>query len=96
LLQALLLLTQAESVQMGESFPAKVVAVLFGVSAPVASFPEVQAGIRAAAAAGVGFDAVLIATGTPFVFYGDPFPAGLGFGTVADSEVGGDFSEIIF
>lgn len=96
LLQALLLLTQAESVQMGESFPAKVVAVLFGSAAPVASYPEIQAGLRGAAAAGVGFDAVLIATATPLVFYGDPFPSGLGFGTVTDASVGGNFNEILF
>ena len=92
---AMTLLTGATTIQMDDSYPANVQAILIGSIAPVASYADILVGIRAALAAGVGITSIVLVSPTPLVFFGDPLPAGQGFGTLTDALIGGNFATIM-
>jgi hypothetical protein len=94
-LSAISLLSQAGTVILEELYPAEVRLTAIGAVAPAGTFDELRAGINGSLAAGVNYSALVISTTTPFVFDGDPFPTGAGFGDVFDPTVGGNFAEII-
>jgi hypothetical protein len=94
-ISAFKLLAQADQVIVEEVFPGTVRLTAIGAVSPAGTTAELRAGIDGALAAGIGFEVLIISSTTPFVFDGDTYPGGQGFGDSFDSTVGGNFAEII-
>lgn len=94
-ISAFLLLSQADAIILEEVFPASLRITAVGAISPAGTSDELKAAVDGSLAAGVSFDALIISSETPFVFDGDPYPTGAGFGDALDSSVGGNFAEIL-
>lgn len=89
------LLTQATTVQMQEVFPANVILTAIAAPYPIGTRTEIREAAEGLKAAGVSLESVIISGTTPFVFAGDPDPAGAGFGDTLDANAGGNFADVI-
>lgn len=94
-ISAIRLLSQADQIILEELFPADIRVTAVGAVSPAGTLEELKAGIKGSMAAGVSYSALVISSATPFVFDGDPYPGGQGFGDVNDPLVGGNFAEIL-
>jgi len=93
-IQGFTILTNPSYVQAEEIFPAAVSLTAVGVTDPAAiSAAEIVEALRQLKPAGVRFAAVIVTSGTPFVFFGDPDPTGAGFGDRTDPLVGGNLAD---
>lgn len=95
IISAFSLLTQAEQVIYGEVYPAKIRLTAVNSINPVGTKDEIRNAMEGAKAAGVGVDIIISTNDTPFVFFGDTYAGGEGFGTVSDANIGGNFAELI-
>ena len=94
IIQGFSILTNPTYVQAEEIFPAAVSLTAVGVVDPSAiNAAEVVNALRQLKPAGVRFTAVIVTSTTPFVFFGDPDPTGLGFGDRFDPLVGGNYAD---
>jgi hypothetical protein len=94
-ISAIRLLSQADQIILEELFPAEIRVTAIGAVSPAGTLDELKAGIKGSMAAAVSYSALIISSDTPFVFDGDPYPNGQGFGDVNDPSVGGNFAEIL-
>ena len=94
-ISAIKLLSQANQIIVEELYPAEIRVTAIGAVSPAGTLEELKAGIKGSMAAGVSFSALVISSSTPFVFDGDPYPTGAGFGDVFDANVGGNFAELL-
>jgi hypothetical protein len=94
-ISAISLLSQADQIILEEIFPADIRVTAVGAVSPAGTLDELKAGIKGSMPAGVSYSALVISSSTPFVFDGDPYPGGQGFGDVNDPSVGGNFAELL-
>lgn len=89
------LLVESDRVFLSEVFPAEVNITAVGSIDAIGSGSAILEAMDKTLAAGVSFDAMILADENPFVFDGYPFPEGRGFGTVTDPSIGGVFASIL-
>ena len=94
-ISAIKLLSQADQIILEELYPADIRVTAVGAVSPAGTLEELKAGIKGSMAAGISYSALVISSTTPFVFDGDPYPGGQGFGDVNDPLVGGNFAELL-
>jgi len=94
-ISAIQLLSQANTIVLEELFPASIRITAIGAVSPAGTLEELKAAIKGAMAAAISYSALVISSANPFVFDGDPYPDGRGFGDALDSSVGGNFAEIL-
>jgi hypothetical protein len=92
--QGFRILTNPELVQAEEIYPAGLSLLAVGVTDPAAlSYSEILEALRQLKPAGVNVVAAIVASGTPLVFFGDPFPTGLGLGDRLNPDYGGNLAD---
>ena len=88
------LLSQSEFVQYGEIYPGSI--TLNGINTNFIINPKhLRLSLGAAKPIGVAIDSMVMTNDTPFVFEGDPFQNGKGFGDVYNESVGGHLAKAI-
>lgn len=88
------ILMQADRVYYRPNYPAGFTLTAIG-GTPLGSMSDIKAAMNASRMGGVSIDLYTTTESVAFSFSDDPDPAGQGFGTVADSSVGGSFATIL-
>lgn len=88
------ILMQADRVYYRPDYPAGFILTAIG-GTPLGSMSDIKNAMNSSRMGGVSINLYTTTASVAFSFSDDPDPAGQGFGTVADSTVGGSFATIL-